>query len=97
MDPRRGFFVTPYERTGALTLTPCRYFKGRVPAEPCLETYLKRPKAKSEEFSLFTSGCHAVNVFTQKVCPRRSPGPLRMLHAELWVVAQGDVERSEGS
>ena len=29
--------------------------------------------------------------------PRRSPGPLRMLHAEPWVVGQGDVERADGS
>eukprot|EP00966_Prymnesium_polylepis_P293912 6787969-Prymnesium_polylepis.1 len=44
------------------------------------------------------TGCHAVNDFLiQNVCPRRSPGPLRMLHAEPWEVGQGDVERSEGS
>eukprot|EP00966_Prymnesium_polylepis_P104415 2418387-Prymnesium_polylepis.1 len=33
---------SPCARTGPLTLILCGYFKGRVPAEPFLETYLKR-------------------------------------------------------
>eukprot|EP00966_Prymnesium_polylepis_P312276 7215783-Prymnesium_polylepis.1 len=53
---------------------------------------------KSEDLFFFTSGCHAVNDFLiQFFCPRRSPGPLRMLHAKPWVVVQGDVERADGS
>ena len=37
----------PWMRTGALTLIPCRYLGGRVPSEPFLETYLKRPNPRS--------------------------------------------------
>ena len=37
----------PYRCTAALTCTPCRYFKGQVPSEPFLETYLKRPNPMS--------------------------------------------------
>ena len=37
----------PSGRTAALTCTPCRYFKGRVPPKPFQETYLKRPNPRS--------------------------------------------------
>ena len=37
----------PYGATAALTCTPCRYLGGRVPSEPFLETYLKRPNPRS--------------------------------------------------
>eukprot|EP00966_Prymnesium_polylepis_P084834 1964040-Prymnesium_polylepis.1 len=32
----------------------------------------------------------------RSLCPRRSPGPFGILHAEPGVVSQGDVESSEG-
>jgi hypothetical protein len=37
----------PSSPTAALTCTQCRYFEGRVPPEPFLETYLKRPNPRS--------------------------------------------------
>eukprot|EP00966_Prymnesium_polylepis_P291297 6728246-Prymnesium_polylepis.1 len=58
--------------------------------------------AQTRGVVLFTSGCHTVNAFLidTKSVSATLPGArsgLRMLHAEPWVVGQGDVERADGS
>ena len=91
-------YATPVGHTGhgGFNLYTMYVLKGSGPVGAVSGNVPQTPK--SEEFVFFTSGCHAVNDFLiRKVCPRRSLGPLRMLHAEPWVVGQGDVERADGS
>ena len=86
----------PWRPTAALTCTQCRYLRGRVPSEPFLETYLKRPNPRSFFLHIRVSCCE--RFFDTKSVSATLPGAAQDAPRGAWggvkVMLSGQTVRS---